>query len=69
MSEETITVTLISQAAEALNTTAEFLGLSRTDVINRALQMYAFFEFERATGTEILVRRAGRTSRLKIEAS
>jgi len=66
MTDMTVTVTLIPQAAEALETTAALTGLSRTDVINRALQLYAFAEFERATGTEILLRRDGETSRLKI---
>jgi len=66
MTDTTITVTLIPQAAEALETTAALTGISRADVIGRALQLYAFIEFERATGTEILLRRDGETSRLKI---
>jgi hypothetical protein len=66
VSEQTVTVVLISRAAEALETTAGLLGVSHADVINRALQLYAFVEFERATGTEILIRRDGTTSRLKI---
>ena len=59
-----ITVALIPQAAEVLDATATLTGLSRTDVINRALQLYAFYEFERVTGAEFLVRRDGVTSRL-----
>lgn len=66
MTDTTVTVALISQAAEALETTAGLLGVSRAGVMNRALQLYAFVEFERATGAEILLQRDGVTSRLKI---
>ncbi len=66
MTDTTVTVTLIPQAAEALEAAAGLLGISRADVIGRALQLYAFVEFERATGTEVLLRRDGETSRLKI---
>jgi hypothetical protein len=66
MTDTTITVTLIPQAAEALETAAGLTGLSRTDVINRALQLYAFAESERATGAEILLRRDGSVKRLEI---
>jgi hypothetical protein len=66
MTDTTVTVALIPQAAEALETTAALTGMSRADVINRALQLYAFAEFERAAGAEILLRRDGETSRLEI---
>ncbi len=51
-----VTVNLIPKAWEAANETASLLGLSRTDVINRALQAYAFFEQVVAAGSEVLVR-------------
>jgi hypothetical protein len=51
-----VTVNLIPKAWDAANETAERLGLSRTDVINRALQAYAFLERATADGSEVLVR-------------
>lgn len=51
-----VTVNLIPKAWEAANSTAALLGLSRTDVINRALQAHAFLEAEIAGGAEVLVR-------------
>ena len=51
-----VTVNLIPKAWDAANATATLLGLSRTDVINRALQAYAFFEETRAGGSEVFVR-------------
>lgn len=54
-----VTVNLIPKAWEAANTTAAHLGLSRTDVINRALQAYAFLEQVVADGGKIIVSRRG----------
>ena len=51
-----VTVNLIPKAWDAANETATRLGLSRTDVINRALQAYAFIEQVTAGGSEVLVR-------------
>ena len=42
------------------NATAALLGLSRTDVINRALQAYAFLEQAVAEGGRIVVTRQNR---------
>jgi len=53
-----VTVNLIPKAWDAANATATLLGLSRTDVINRAIQAYAFFEQTRADGSEVFVRSA-----------
>jgi hypothetical protein len=50
-------VILIPRAQLALDLTAERMGLSKTDVINRALQAYAFLEEEMTTGAKVLVRR------------
>lgn len=52
-----VTVNLIPKAWDAANETAERLGLSRTDVINRALQAYAFLEQAVAEGAQIVVAR------------
>lgn len=51
-----ITVKLIPRAWDAANETAALLGLTRTDVINRALQAYAHFERRIADGGEVLIR-------------
>jgi hypothetical protein len=49
-------VRLIPKAWTALEETAERLGLSKTDVANRALQAYAFLEEEMAAGAEVVLR-------------
>jgi hypothetical protein len=51
-----VTVNLIPKAWEAVNETAARLGLSKTDVINRALQSYAYFDQVTADGGEVFVR-------------
>ena len=61
-----ITVNLIPQAWTAAEETAARLSLTKTDVINRALQAYAFFEQEIANGSEVLIRsRDGDTQQVK----
>lgn len=47
---------LIPLAETALDKAVTLTGHSRTDVINRALQAYAFLEEQRAAGNELLVR-------------
>lgn len=60
-----VTVNLIPAAWDAANETAARTGLTRTDVINRALQAYAWMERETASGGEILIRsKDGVTERL-----
>ena len=58
-------VVLIPRAQEALDLTAGRMGLSKTDVMNRALQAYAFLEEQMATGATILVRRDGSTEEVR----
>jgi uncharacterized protein (DUF1778 family) len=41
---ERVTVNLIPKASQALERAASLTGDSKTDVINRALQVYAFVE-------------------------
>jgi len=60
-----VTVNLIPRAWAATEETAALLGLSRTDVINRALQVYAFFEQELAAGSVLLVRNGDDVKELK----
>ena len=51
-----VTVNLIPKAWDAAEDAAERLRLTRTDVINRALQAYAFLEEQIAGGATVLVR-------------
>jgi hypothetical protein len=59
------TVTLIPKAQEALDRTADRLGLSKTDVMNRALTAYAFLEEEWSAGAKILVRHGDDTKEVR----
>jgi len=60
-----LTVNLTPRADEAMGATAEMLGLSKTDTVNRALQAYAYLEKIRAEGGDVIVRRAG-TEQLEV---
>lgn len=51
-----ITVQLIGEAVIALDSTVAREGLSKTDVVNRALQAYAFFTALQGAGGETYVR-------------
>lgn len=53
---ERYSVTLISPAVTAVDQLIASSGLSKTDVINRAVQALAFLETERAKGHELLIR-------------
>jgi hypothetical protein len=53
---ERITVALIARAADDLKSTQERTGLSKTDVVNRALTLYAFVDSRLALGDEIMIR-------------
>ncbi|MGW5308121.1 hypothetical protein ACWERF_29940 [Streptomyces griseoluteus] len=53
---ERFTVTLIATASQAVGTLMRITGLSKTDVINRAVQVYAFLAQQMADGKEILLR-------------
>lgn len=50
------TVNLAPKAAEALNAASEREGYSRTDTINRAIQLYDMISGFIADGNKILVR-------------
>jgi hypothetical protein len=62
---ERITVGLIPKAAEDLRRTQARTGLSKTDVVNRALSLYEFLNERLASGHELLVRR-GDTGALEL---
>jgi hypothetical protein len=50
---------LIPKADEALAGLMETLQLSRTDTVNRAIQVYAYLEQVMAAGGRVLVQPAG----------
>ncbi len=50
-----LTVNLIPSAADALQHAAASERLSRTDVVNRALQVYDFFLCQKMNGASIFV--------------
>jgi hypothetical protein len=55
-----ITVPLIAKAAADLYDLAAETGLPETDLVNRALTLYAFIESEVRAGAKVTVRRDGR---------
>ncbi|WP_432106032.1 hypothetical protein [Streptomyces sp. bgisy091] len=64
---ERLTVTLIPRAAQAITTLMRITGLSKTDSINRAVQVYAFLAQQMADGKEVLLRdESGDTERVHI---
>lgn len=67
MSDETrrVSAILIPRAQDALDQTAKRMGLTRTDVVNRALQAYAFLEEQMTAGATILIRRDGVTEEVR----
>ena len=55
---ERITVNLTGRAARALDLATELTGDTKTDTVNRALQIYAYLEQVTANGGSIYVREA-----------
>jgi hypothetical protein len=53
---ERVTVNLIARASRALQRVSDLTGDSKTDTINRALQVYAYLEEISADGGNIYVR-------------
>jgi len=51
-----ITVSLTPKAAASLTSLQDRTGLSKTDLVNRAIALYEFAEAQFAAGREILVR-------------
>lgn len=61
-----LTVNLVPRAHAAMLLAAQITGYSRTDTVNRALQLYAFAENEMSRGGEILIRsKNGETQLIK----
>ncbi|MEU3574099.1 hypothetical protein AB0E96_37680 [Kitasatospora sp. NPDC036755] len=64
---ERLSVTLISSAVQAIARLMNIYGLSKTDAINRSVQVYAFLAEEMASGKEVLLRDAeGNVERVRI---
>lgn len=64
---ERYSVTLVPPAVEAIGQLTEATGLSKTDVINRAVQVYAFIEERIREGSDLLLRKEdGGTERVHI---
>jgi hypothetical protein len=53
---ERITVALVPKASADLQYLLEKTGLSKTDLVNRALSLYKFVEESTAGGQEVIVR-------------
>lgn len=53
---ERVTVNLIARASRALQRVVDLTGDSKTDAINRAIQVYAYLEEVEANGGEISIR-------------
>jgi hypothetical protein len=53
---ERVTVNLIARASRALQRVTDLTGDSKTDIINRALQVYGYLEDVSANGGAIYVR-------------
>ena len=51
-----ITVALIPQAAEDLQHLQDQTGLSKTDIVNRAISLYDFVITQQGEGRDLLVR-------------
>jgi hypothetical protein len=66
MTDTTVTVALIPEAAAGLAALQERTSLSRADIVNRAICLYDFIDAEMAAGAEILHRRDGAVSLVEI---
>lgn len=56
---ERITVALAPRAAGDLRQAAERTGLSKTDIVNRAVSLYEYLDARAGRGDELLVRDPG----------
>jgi hypothetical protein len=66
---ERITVALIARSAEDLRRTQERTGMSKTDIVNRALTLYEFIDDRLANGSSELIIRdknTGETELIKL---
>jgi hypothetical protein len=61
-----VTVNLIPRADAALTLAVELTGDSKTDTINRAIQIYAYLEHVKNEGADILLRDKDGTTKLLV---
>ena len=62
-----ITVALTPDTATRLDELTARTGLSKTDLVNRAVQVYEFIDAETRTGSQILIRDTdGATTMVKL---
>lgn len=61
-----VTVNLTARSAKALEETVDATGDTQTDVINRALQVYAYLEAAMAEGDRVYVENAERQERERL---
>jgi hypothetical protein len=61
-----ITVALVDKVATDLQATHERTGLSKTDIVNRAVSLYEFIDAELSVGAELIVRRDGKDHIIKL---
>jgi hypothetical protein len=63
-----VTVALVPKAVGDLQQTVERTGLSKTDIINRAVSLYEFIDGRLSDGAELLIRdgKTGQVEQIKI---
>lgn len=57
-----ITVALCGKAADELERVHQLTGISKTDLVNRAIQLYGFVHLETGCGNELLLRQPDKTT-------
>lgn len=65
-SADRITVALVTKAADDLQRLQERSGLSKTDLVNRAISLYEFIDAELGEGADLIIRRDGREHIIKL---
>jgi hypothetical protein len=62
-----VTVALVPKAAGDLQQTVERTGLSKTDVVNRAVSLYEYIDARLSRGDEIMIRdgKSGQVEQIK----
>ena len=65
--QERITVSLIAKASDELRNLQDRTGLSKTDIVNRAISLYEFVEAAVAAGDELVIMHGnGELHRIKL---
>ena len=57
---------LVRKAATDLEITQDRTGLSKTDIVNRAISLYEFVDAELSADAELIVRRNGKDHIIKL---